>query len=214
MAQTLEFIAENKIPLYVLEVGNGERVFFYSERDWLKAKPGYLEARRQKLKEDGQELGEGSEELGPEFKDLAELGEVDALLKKLEEAGVRTSAQPTKHQKKIKAEDGANGLVLRFKTSADNAVGDEFSDCLESFDRARELVLKNTGIQRYKGLGEMNPIQLWETTMNPGQRKLMRVDVQDSVYADQIFTTLMGEKVEPRKRFIEEHALDVQNLDI
>jgi DNA gyrase subunit B len=69
-------------------------------------------------------------------------------------------------------------------------------------------------VARYKGLGEMNPDQLWETTMNPGNRMLLRVEIEDAVEADKIFDVLMGNEVDPRKRFIQTHAKTVRNLDI
>ncbi len=96
----------------------------------------------------------------------------------------------------------------------ENGKSVEINSREEVLDKVLASAKKDLTIQRYKGLGEMNPEQLWETTMDPEKRTLLQVNILDAIETDQIFTVLMGDQVEPRRKFIEDNALDVKNLDV
>jgi DNA gyrase subunit B len=106
------------------------------------------------------------------------------------------------------------GLIGEGAQVTRGSEGEEISSFKQAMTWLFEQARKGQSIQRYKGLGEMNPEQLWETTIDPNSRRLMQVRIDDALASDEIFTTLMGDQVEPRREFIEKNALTVMNLDV
>ncbi len=110
--------------------------------------------------------------------------------------------------------DTLNGLIQKGAVVHRGKAQQDVSTFREAYDWLMAESRKGRNVQRFKGLGEMNPEQLWDTTVNPETRRLLQVTIEDAVGADQIFTTLMGDEVEPRREFIEKNALDAINLDV
>jgi len=185
-----------KMPIYRVKV-DGNTQFVYSDKELaaLTAKEG--------------------KEIEQDVLHLFEAQEIEELVLKIEKLGlefetyynsaVLPKAGTTKAaDKKMKA---------AYRITNDGDVKELFS-LKEILAYIKEVAAKGMHIQRYKGLGEMNPQQLWDTTMDPEKRTILQVTLEDAVEADKMFTVLMGDQVEPRREFIEDHAHQVKNLDI
>ena len=200
----LKFAAAEKIPLYRVETGPETYRYFYTEGEWLKYENEYIKTRKENLAKEGPVDEISDEDLGPEFQPLAELTKIHNLSQKLKALGQAIESY-------IIEEDNKKAPLFEIITEKAVFTAPDMNRMLEN---VMKIGSSGANIQRYKGLGEMNPEQLWETTMDPFKRKLLKVSLEDPAEAEAIFTTLMGDKVEPRRLFIEQNALAARNLDI
>ncbi len=176
---------------------------------------------------------EDLEAFGSQNPDLRLFGEEESdtnLLEKSKNGHTRRARHVELHESKALAELltklGKKGLSVEHYSAQDKPLfeviegeGDKeqvkpLFSIPEILSSVKEVGRRGLSIKRFKGLGEMNPKELFETTMNPVRRKLLRIDLTDAVEAEEMFTKLMGEEVEPRRQFIEDNALNVRNLDI
>ena len=224
----IEFHNSGKYPQYRVEETAGEYKFFYTEKEWKAYRDEYVAAQKAKLVAERaektkkpaakKEAVEGApveaedtalseadvESLEPDYQELWEMPKLAKVAGKLADLGLDVKWYEVVRDEKTKP-------LFKAKTAHTETDGYSLRDLLES---VREAGRSGAQIQRYKGLGEMNPDQLWETTMDPKRRRLLKVVLQDPTDAELAFTTLMGDKVEPRRQFIEKHAKEVKNLDI
>ncbi len=159
-------------------------------------------------------VGEEKIEEKAEVLELFEAQDIEKIIHKLEKLGLDAPTYLTPEETqaaKTKKEDKKPKLIYQI---IDEKERFDFSCLKEVLAHVKSQAQKGMTIQRYKGLGEMNPQQLWETTMDPEKRTLLKVVLEDAVEADRMFTVLMGDEVEPRRAFIEEYAHQVKNLDI
>ncbi|KJJ84526.1 DNA gyrase subunit B [Candidatus Omnitrophus magneticus] len=195
-----------KVPLYKVREEDSER-YLYSDDDLAKIKEGSVEF---KMTDERIFAKEVSDKAVIDVMEIYEAREIDKIAKELEKIDLDLALYP-----KQEADENEDIAKEKEKTALFTV---NKKKKVFSLKKLLEVVLKDgeegVNIQRYKGLGEMNPEQLWETTMDPARRTLQKVTIEDAVEADTMFTVLMGDDVDVRRNFIISHAREVKNLDI
>jgi len=206
------------LPLYKIICEAGEQ-YAMTEREYTRIVEE-LQAFNEESAKDAEEEGEPAEtrKLHYQAIEFFDSPEMEPVLKKIEKMGIDVYAHWPEEEELHVAVNGRNGREEEEPNPIFRMEEKETVNLISYLPQVLELVKqsgrKGVDIQRYKGLGEMNPEQLWETTMNPQTRTILKVSLDDAVEAENIFTVLMGDAVEPRREFIQRHAPEVRFLDI
>jgi len=201
------FLAEGRVPVYRIPLQSGGFRYFFDESEYRMYADQYVLEKKEELMADGVDVATLEDEsLQPEHQSLFEFGKLLACEKKLEGFGYNFAQYP-----KIENEKERVNPLFTVNNGKTDVLVFSLAELLKA---VKDAASAGASIQRYKGLGEMNPEQLWETTMDPAKRKLIQVKINDVADTEHAFTMLMGDKVEPRRDFIQSHALEVKNLDI
>jgi len=219
---TLRHKKTKNLPVYMAKVED-EPIFLYNE-DELANLLKDEEKRMGKdivIKESGEKVTKGDVAKAVDLVEFYEAHELDKIINKIDGLGIDISdfyneenEKETKRKKKTKKnvkDEESRKPFYRIQVAKE--VKDVYN-LKEMLEYIKSIGKQGMSIQRYKGLGEMNPAQLWETTMDPEKRVMQKITVEDAVKADEMFTILMGDQVEPRREFIEKYSQEVKNLDI
>ncbi|MDD5135721.1 MAG: toprim domain-containing protein, partial [Candidatus Omnitrophica bacterium] len=200
-----------KLPLYMLKV-EYETHFLYNDDELAEyVKTDEKTAKKSKDDKGAEVLPDKSRTLN--YIEFYEAREIEKIIERVEKLGVDVEDYNTSSEVQVK--DCPKKETQKPKYTVKSEKGTEnFYSLKEILKFVMDVGKEGMSIQRYKGLGEMNPHQLWDTTMDPEKRTMLRVTLEDAVEADAMFTVLMGEAVEPRREFIEKHAHEVKVLDI
>ncbi len=193
-----------KLPIFRVKV-DGKDQFLYSDQELAK-----FTAQEEKRRGKNAQAHQAKEE---EVMEFYEAHELETILKEIEKMGVDIVAHYEKPQEEKLERSKAGKTQAVYKIFYDKEEKSIYS-LKELLTHVKQIAKRGMMIQRYKGLGEMNPGQLWETTMDPARRTILKVTLEDAVKADEMFTVLMGDAVQPRREFIQTHAQEVRNLDI